>query len=135
MNAHRTRDIFDLLFAHVFEREIELVADLVAHHPADANTPRRGERLKARRDIDTVPVDVVAVDDDVADIDADAKLDAPIDWNCGIALVHATLDLDRAAHCVDDAGEFDQCAVTGGLDDAAAMLGDLGIDQRDAVRF
>src|SRR5437016_6814404 len=53
--------IFDLLLAHVFEREIELVADLVAHHPADANTPRRGERLKARRDIDTVPVDVVAI--------------------------------------------------------------------------
>src|SRR5436190_511633 len=72
---------------------------------------------------------------DIADIDPDAELDAPINRNCGIALVHATLDLDRAAHRVDDAGEFDQCAVAGGLDDAAAMLGDLRIDQRDAVRF
>ena len=42
----------------------------------------------------------------------------------------AALHLDRAAHRIDDAGELDQQAVAGGLDDAAAMLGDLGIDER-----
>ena len=31
---------------------------------------------------------------------------------------------DRAAHRVDDAGELDQEPVAGGLDDAAAVLGD-----------
>ena len=53
----------------------------------------------------------------------------------GIALGHAALDFDRAAHGIDDAGELDQHAVAGGLDDTAGMLGDLGIDQFAAMRL
>src|SRR5438132_617163 len=36
---------------------------------------------------------------------------------------------------VDDAGEFHQQPVAGGLDDAAVMLGDLRVDQLPANRF
>ena len=49
--------------------------------------------------------------------------------HAGIALGHAALHLDRAAHRIDDAGELHQQAVAGGLDDAAAVFGDLRIDQ------
>ena len=38
------------------------------------------------------------------------------------------LNLSCAAQRVDDAGELHQHAVTGGLDDAARMLGDFGLD-------
>jgi hypothetical protein len=37
------------------------------------------------------------------------------------------------AHRIDDAGKLDQQAVAGGLDDAAAVLGDLRIDDRGAA--
>jgi hypothetical protein len=37
-----------------------------------------GQRFEARRDIDPVAEDVGIVDDDVADIDADAERDAPV---------------------------------------------------------
>jgi hypothetical protein len=37
--------------------------------------------------------------------------------------------LGGAAHGIDDAGEFHQHAVSGGLDDAAVMLRDLRINQ------
>ena len=47
----------------------------------------------------------------------------------GVALGHFALHLDRAAHRVDDAGELDEQPVAGGLDDAAAVLVDLGVDQ------
>jgi hypothetical protein len=43
--------------------------------------------------------------------------------------------LARAAHRVDDAGEFRQHAIAGGLDDAAVMLADLRIDQFDEMRL
>ena len=55
--------------------------------------------------------------------------------HAGVAQRHLALHLDRAAHRVDDAGELDQQAVAGGLDDAAAMLGDLGVDQFAAERL
>ena len=48
----------------------------------------------------------------------------------GILLGHAALDLDGASHRIDGAGELDQHAVAGGLDDASAMLGDGGIEKR-----
>ena len=53
----------------------------------------------------------------------------------GVALGHRLLHLDRAAHRIDDAGELDQQAVAGGLDDAAVVLGDLRVDQLAAERF
>jgi len=46
-----------------------------------------------------------------------------------VPLGHRLLHRDRAAHRIDDAGEFHQHAVAGGLDDAALVLGDLRVDQ------
>ena len=48
---------------------------------------------------------------------------------------HAALNLDGAAHRVDDAGELHQQAVAGGLDDATAVLVDLGIDEFAPMRI
>ena len=70
--------------------------------------PGSASAFQPRRDVDAVAEDVVALDDDVADIDADAKLDAPVLGDVGVALGHAALHLDGAAHGIDHAGEFDQ---------------------------
>ncbi len=53
----------------------------------------------------------------------------------GVPLGHRLLHRDRAAHRIDDAGKLDQHAVAGGLDDAAAVLGDFRIDQLAAQRL
>ena len=47
----------------------------------------------------------------------------------GVALDHAVLHFDRAAHRVDDAAELDDAAVAGALDDAPMMRGDGRVDQ------
>ena len=47
----------------------------------------------------------------------------------GVALDHAGLHLDGAAHRVDDAAKVDENAVAGALDDAPMMRGDRGINQ------
>ena len=133
MDADRAGDVLDALRPHVLEAEIELVAHLVAHDAADIDPAGVGQRLDARGDVDAVAVDVVAVDDDVADIDADAEFAAPILRHLGVALAHAALDIDGAAHCIDDAGEFDEETVPGRLYDAAAVLDDLGIEQHPPV--
>ena len=72
--------------------------------------------------------------DDVAQMNADAELDAALGRHAGVALDHAVLHLDRAAHRVDHAAKLDEAAVAGALDDAPVMGGDGGIDQIAAQR-
>src|SRR5271165_7276156 len=62
-------------------------------------------------------------------MNADAKLDAAIFRQPGIAFDEAVLNLDRAAHGVDHAAELDKRAVAGALDDAPVVRVDRGIDQ------
>jgi hypothetical protein len=110
------------VLAHVFERKGELVAHLIAHDPADADPARLGQSFQPCRYIDTVTEDVATVFDNVADIDPHAELDAAIGRHIGVSLRHLALHLDGATHRVNDAGEFDQEPVAGGLDDAPAVL-------------
>ena len=67
-------------------------------------------------------------------MDADAELDAAFRRQAGVALDHAVLHFDGAAHRVDHAAELDDAAVAGALDDAAVMEGDGRIDQVAAER-
>jgi hypothetical protein len=127
VDVHRTSDVLDLLLAQILERHIELVAHLVAHNLADADPAGLGKGFEPRGDIDAIAVDVARFDDDVAEIDADAELDARCLRDAVIAQCHLALQFDRAAHCIDNAGKLDQEPVAGGLDDAAAMIGDLGV--------
>jgi hypothetical protein len=113
----------------------QLVSDLVSHHSGDADPAGLGERLKACRDIDSVAEDVVVLDNDVAEIDADAKLDAPLAGQLRIAVNHPTLHFGGAAYRVDDAGEFREHAVAGVLDNAALVFPDLRIDQLPEMRL
>jgi hypothetical protein len=84
--------------------------------------------------VHAISEDVATIDDDVPDIDADPKLDPLVLWNVGVALCHASLNIDSAPHGIYDAAEFSQHSVDGILHDPAAMSGDLGIDQ-DAQVF
>ena len=89
--------------------------------------------LDARGDVHAIAIDIAVLEDDVAEVDADAELDAPVGRHVGIAPPHAVLDLDGGAHSVSYAVELDQQAVASGLDDAAIVLFDDGIDELDAM--
>jgi hypothetical protein len=78
---------------------------------------------------------VVIVVNDVAQIDADAERDAPALRNAGIALGQAPLNLHGTAHRIHYACKLHQHPIAGGFHDVAAMLLDLGINQRAAVRL
>jgi hypothetical protein len=95
-----------------------------------ANRAGLGYGLEPSGDVDAVAHQVaVALLDDIAEMHANAKLDPAFGRQVGVALDHAVLDLDRAAHRVDDAAKVDENAVAGALDDAAMMRGDRRINQ------
>jgi hypothetical protein len=102
---------------------------------AHADAAGLGEGLEARRDVHAVAEDVVALVDDVADVDADAQDDPAVVRDADVAQRHAALEVDREPHRVDDARELEQQAVAHRLDDAAVVLGDLRVDQLAAVRL
>jgi hypothetical protein len=54
-------------------------------------------------------------------IDADAKAHAASVFHVGIALRHCPLDRHGALDCIHDAAKLSQDAVTGGVNDAAAV--------------
>lgn len=102
---------------------------MVADGTGDADAAGFGQRLQPRRDIHPIAEDVTAIGDHVAEIDPDAEHDASLRARIAVALDHAALPLDGAAHGIDDAGELDQQPVPGGLHDAAAMLLYLRVHQ------
>ena len=120
---------FEGLRPKIVPTDIDLAANLPIGIVGDADTARLGDALEPRGDVDAVAEDIVVVDDDVADVDADAKFDPLVLRHVGVLLGHAALDFDRAADGIDGAGEFHQHAVAGGLDDAAAMRSDSGINK------
>ena len=85
--------------------------------------------LQARGDIYAVTEDVVAIDDDIAEIDAHAVQNAPIFRSPGFEFGHLRLRFDGISDGSDDAREFCQQSVAHQLDDATAMLFDPGGDQ------
>src|SRR5216683_8306756 len=135
IGAYRARDVLDCLLAPVLEGIGQPVADLIAYGAGDADPAWLGETFEPRRNVHAVAVDIAAVDDDVAQIDADAKLDPPLRRHVGVALAHRCLDLDGALYGLDDAGELDQRTVAHQLDCAASMRGDLGLNEFPAARL
>ena len=66
-----------------------------------------GDTFQSRGDIDAVAHQIaVALLDHIAEMDADAELDAALGRKAGVALDHAVLHLDGAAHGVDHAAEL-----------------------------
>jgi len=73
------------------------------------------------------------LDDDVADVDADADFDVPVVRHTRVASRHSALCFDRAADGVHDADELDRDAIACAFDDAAAMFRDRGLQEFMAV--
>ena len=92
---------------------------MVVGRPRDQHAARLADRLEARGDIDPLPKDVVALDQHVAEVDADAIDDALRLGNVGVALGHQRLDRDGAFDPGDDGGKLQQQSIARRLDDAA----------------
>ena len=101
----------------------------------NANAARLRNALKARRYVNAVAKDVVAINDDVADIDANPELDLLARRRIGISFRHPALNIDGATNRIDRACELYQRAMARGLDDAAAILRDLWVDEGFAQGF
>ena len=88
VGAYRLGDVFDLLRTKILEARVQLVPHAVIDDAGDRDPTRRRDLLHAGCDIDAVAVNVVALDDHVAEVDADAENDLLILGHAGIARGH-----------------------------------------------
>ena len=121
-----------LLLAEILEVEVQLARGVFLYPPRYRNAAWLGQGFEPSSDVDAVAEDIAVLHDDVALMDAHAELDAPFEWNIGVAHGHLLLHFSGVAQRVDDALEFEEDAVTGGLDDTASMFGYFGVDQLTA---
>jgi hypothetical protein len=89
-----------------------------------------GHTFQSRGDVDTVAHQIaVALLDHIAQMDTDAKLDAPLGRKASVAFDHAVLHFDGAADCVNDASKFNDAAVASALHHTATMDSNGRCDQ------
>ena len=81
-----------------------------------------GNAFQSRGDVDAIAHQIaVALLDHIAEMDADAELDAALGRKAGVALDHTVLHFDGTAHGIDHAAELNDSSVAGALDHAPIM--------------
>jgi hypothetical protein len=119
---NRSGNVFEILFADVLKRQVKFANGVFLHACGDADAARLGQAFEPGRDIYPIAENVAVLDNDIALMDADTPSDTAFRR-------HRRLPRSGATERVDDAGKLGQEAITGGFDDAALMLGELGIDK------
>ena len=134
-DPHRFGDILQRLRTHILKGDIYLATNLPVNIVGNANTTRLCDPFETDCNIDPITKDIMVFDDNITDVNADAKFD-PLDLRyIDILFGHAALNFDGASYGIDHAGELNESAVPGILDDASAMISDFGIKKRLSKSF
>ena len=128
IGSHRPRNVLQVLLAHVDELGRDLVLDLMVRRIGDGDAARLRDAFEPGRDVHPIAQDVIAFDQHVTEIDADAEQHSPILRQTCIPLCHEFLNRDGALDRGNDRGKFHQHAIASALDDPAAMAGHDRID-------
>ena len=91
--------------------------------------------MQSGGDVDTIAVNIIVLDDHIAQVDADAYLHATVRGHPNVTHCDVTLCGNRTAHRVNDARELHQYPVTHQFDDTAAVLSNSGCEQLLAQRL
>ena len=105
--------MFQALLTEILEAAIHPTLHLVVHDGRNADPTWLCERLQERGDIDTITVDIAVLDDNVAEIDADAKLDALVFRDGAVPLCCTLLHRNGTRDSFNNTRKLDQDAVTG----------------------
>ena len=94
IDPHRLRDVLDLLLAKILKAQIHLAFHMIDDGAGHTDAARFGQSFQARCDVDAVTVDIVTLDDNVADVDSDAVGNSPVFWYINIATGHGALKVN-----------------------------------------
>ena len=109
INSHWPSDVLEFFLSEIDELFLEAVTHLAIGVLGKTDTARISNAFQSRGNIDAVAHQVaVALLDHIAEMDADAELDAALGRKASIALDHAVLHLDGAANGINDASKLNE---------------------------
>jgi hypothetical protein len=117
VDPDRLGDVLERLLAQVLKCGLDLSPGLPVRVARQADAAGFGQALQAGRDVDAIAMNVLALNDHVAHINADAELER------FVPLAHTSLPDQCAGYRVHDATELNQNSVTHQLDHTAMMVG------------
>src|SRR5260370_2215706 len=112
VHAHGAVDVLQSLLTKISELDLDLASNLIVRRRRDADTSRLSNALKPCGDVDTVPEDVVALDQDVSKVDPDPEQHTPVLRDAFISLSHHRLHSDCAFDRIDHRGKLKQPALS-----------------------
>jgi hypothetical protein len=116
-------DVLERQASEVAEIRLEPAGDSIVNVAGDHDFSSRSLALQASGDVHTIAIEVVALDDQVAQMQADAKHDPGLFGLLPVGLGHGLLKLDGGTQRIHGTGKLCKCPVPGQLDQPAAMPG------------
>ena len=132
---HRPLDVLERKAAEIVEGAFSRPATASCTVTRDHDAAGRRFGLQARRHVHAIAVEVVAIHDQVAKVQADAEHDGGVLGLVPVGLGHGLLELDGGAQSVHGAWELDQGAVAGQLDQPSAMASQNGLQPLGPMGF
>ena len=124
MHMDRLGHALDRPRTEILEPAIELAPHLLEDRLGDADAAGLGDALQPRGDVDAFAVEVAALHDHVAHVDADPQVDPSLRRQIVVRLRHGRLQAHGALDGVHGTAELDQRAVADQLEDPSAMRRD-----------
>src|SRR5215207_2936610 len=131
----RILDALDLLITKIFEGCIQLPTYVLVSFCRECNAARFREGLEPRRDIYTIPVDVISFGNYVANIDSNAISQMTGLGGFTAPLESKLLQVHRASHTIYNARKFREQPIACGLYDPTSKPGDGRDEQHSDVSF
>ena len=103
------------------ESRLQPAVDCFMHGARDQDPARWRFGFQPRGDVHAIAIKIVAVDDQVAEVQADAEDDGGVRRLIPIGFGHCLLELDCGTECIHGAGELGQRAIARQLDQPPAM--------------
>ncbi len=126
---NRLTDILDPLRPQVVEVHLDFRDDLLMDTAGNDHGTGLRQPLQTRGDVHAIAEDIVVLNDNIAEIDANSELDAAGLWRFRVSRRHAILKRHGAPDGIHHAGELGQEPIPRRLDNPSSVLGDAGLDQ------
>src|SRR5262245_49389308 len=119
---NRIGDVFDCLSAKIVEANFNFAPYLIIDAARNADAARIGQRLKSRRDVYAIAIEVAPLNDDIAQIDADTQQNGALLGQTIIRLSELLLKVEGASNGLDRTSKFNQNAVPHNLHKTAVVM-------------